>query len=220
MKRYTQAEGEDNHMNSLSWRGFYAIVDLGALPLKDPLQITKALLAVKPVALQLRAKEASPREALSLAYAMSPLCQEAEVPLIINDRADIALLCQAWGVHLGQDDLPLLAAKKSFPGLRIGISTHSLLQVQQALTEGADYLGFGPVFHTSTKQNPDPIVGTTLLSQAIGLAKNTPVVAIGGIRRSHIPQLQEAGTRVVTSIGDVLHSETVEDTARIFQAAF
>jgi thiamine-phosphate pyrophosphorylase len=212
--------GEDNNMKRLSWHGFYAIIDLGALQNKDPLEATRALLAVKPVALQLRAKEASPRETLSLAYAMAPLCREAGVPFIINDRADIALLCGAWGVHLGQDDLPLLAAKQSFPGLAIGVSTHTLWQVQQALAEGADYLGFGPIFQTSTKQNPDPIVGTNLLSQAITLAQRIPIVAIGGIRRGHISQLQEAGARVVTSIGEVLQSNSIKDTAQHFHEAF
>jgi thiamine-phosphate pyrophosphorylase len=207
-------------MKMLSWRGFYAIIDLGALQNKDPLEATRALLAVKPVALQLRAKDASPRETLSLAYTMATLCREAGVPFIINDRADIALLCGAWGVHLGQDDLPLLAAKQSFPGLAIGVSTHSLTQVQQALAEGADYLGFGPIFQTSTKQNPDPIVGTTLLSQAITLAMDTPIVAIGGIKRGHISQLQEAGARVVTSIGEVLQSDSIKDTAQHFHEAF
>jgi thiamine-phosphate pyrophosphorylase len=207
-------------MKTLSWYGFYAIVDLGSLQAQDPLEAAKALLAVKPVALQLRAKDASPRETLALAYALAPLCQSAGVPFVVNDRADIALLCGAWGVHLGQDDLPLGAAKQSFPGLRIGVSTHSLEQVQEAVTAGADYLGFGPIFNTATKQNPDPVVGPALLSQAIALAKHLPVVAIGGIKRAHIPQLQEAGAQVVTSIGDVLQSEEMQEAAMAFQRGF
>jgi thiamine-phosphate pyrophosphorylase len=205
---------------SLSWCGFYAIVDLGTLQENDPLQATKELLSVKPVALQLRAKEASPRETLALAYQISELCTEAKVPFVVNDRADIALLCGAWGVHLGQDDLPFLAAKKSFPSLHIGVSTHSLVQAQQALNEGADYIGFGPVFGTSTKQNPDPTVGVSLLSQALTLAQSTPVVAIGGIKRTHIPHLKTAGVKVVTSIGDVLRDGSPKDAALAFQQAF
>ena len=112
------------------------------------------------------------------------------------------------------------AAKASFPGLRIGVSTHSLAQVQQALTEGADYLGFGPVFTTSTKQNPDPEVGVAQLSQAVLLAQQTPVVAIGGIKRTHITQLQEAGVKVATSISEVLQSDSIADAAALFQRAF
>jgi thiamine-phosphate pyrophosphorylase len=201
---------------TLSWNGFYAIIDIGVLGDKDPITATRALLRAGPVALQLRAKSLSARDFLHIARQLAPLCQEASVPFVVNDRADVALLSGAWGVHLGQDDLPLSAARSAFPSLKIGVSTHHLGQLQSALAQGADYVGFGPVFSTSTKENPDPMVGVALLAEAIQLATQTPVVAIGGITRAHLPELLKASARVVTSISDVLRAPDITTAALAF----
>lgn len=204
---------------SLRWTGFYAVLDLGAAQERDPLALAASLLRAQPVALQLRAKEAPAREILRVARALAPLCQEARVPFVVNDRADIAQLAGAWGVHVGQDDLPLAALRRSFSSLRVGVSTHNLEQLRAALAEGADYLGFGPVFPTGTKQNPDPVVGLDALALAVRTAGDTPVVAIGGIGRAHLPGLCAAGARVVTAISEVLRGPSPEEVARHFAAA-
>jgi thiamine-phosphate pyrophosphorylase len=198
----------------LSWRGFYAILDLGILGARDPLAVAGALLAARPVALQLRAKEAPPRQVLPLARALAVRCREAGVPFVVNDRADLAALSGAWGVHLGQDDLPIEEVRRIFPGLAVGVSTHSLPQVAAALASGADYLGFGPVFPTTTKENPDPVVGLASLGEAVRLAGEAPVVAIGGVRRANLRGVVEAGARVVTAISDVLLDPNPEAAAR------
>jgi thiamine-phosphate pyrophosphorylase len=203
----------------LSWSGFYAILDLGALSGRDPLAAAEALLAASPVALQLRAKQAPARDLLSLARSLAERCQRAGVPLVVNDRADIAHLSGAWGVHLGQDDLDIDDVRRLFPALHVGLSTHNLDQVQRALSSRADYLGFGPVFTTRTKQNPDPTTGLDALSLAVQKAGSVPVVAIGGITRQEIPALRAAGARVVTAISDVLSAPDCAAVVRAYQHA-
>lgn len=197
-----------------SWRGFYAILDLGFLGNRDAWEVGQKLLAASPVALQLRAKSAAPREILALAERLAETCREKGVPLIINDRADIASLCGAWGVHIGQEDLTISLVKRLFPELAVGVSTHSLAQLREALQAGADYVGFGPVSSTSTKERPDPVVGFPLLGEAIRAAGHVPVVAIGGISRRNLAEVVAVGGRVATSIGDVLSDPDPEEAAR------
>jgi thiamine-phosphate pyrophosphorylase len=200
----------------LSWRGFYAILDLGLLGARDPLALAEELLAAGPVALQLRAKELSPRALLPLARDLAARCRAAAIPFIVNDRADIAALSGAFGVHLGQEDLPLAAVRRAFPSLAVGVSTHSLAQVEEALSGGADYLGFGPVFPTTTKERPDPVVGLEALSAAVRRAAQAgvPVVAIGGIRRENLHAVRGAGAEVATAISEVLLAPAPEAAAR------
>ena len=110
------------------------------------------------------------------------ITRAAGAALVIDDHLDLALAVGADGVHLGQTDLPLAAARAVAAGrLWIGVSTHNLAQVQAAVAGGADYLGFGPVFATGTKANPDPIAGLAGLAAAVAAAAGTPVVGIGGI---------------------------------------
>ena len=116
---------------------------------------------------------------------MLPLCRAAGVPFCVNDRLDVALAVGADVVHLGQDDLPLADAQRvravaGRPDLLIGFSTHNLAQALAAAAGGADYIGFGPVFGTRSKLNPDPTVGLEALAEVCG-AVAVPVVAIGGI---------------------------------------
>jgi thiamine-phosphate diphosphorylase len=119
------------------------------------------------------------------------------------------------GVHLGQTDLPLAAARAVAGGrLWIGISTHDLDQVRAALAGGADYLGYGPVFATATKANPDPVQGIAKLREATALAGGTPVVAIGGITPAHVDEVYGAGAAAVCAIGAVNDAPDVAATAR------
>src|SRR5438067_9007239 len=111
---------------------------------------------------------------------LRPLCRARAALFIVNDRLDVALAGGADGVHLGQDDLPLAAARRIVPpGFVIGVSTHDEAQARAAADGGADYLGFGPCYATTSKANPDPVVGLAALARVCALA--VPVVAIGGI---------------------------------------
>ncbi len=172
-------------------RGLYAIVDLGALATAnvDPMAFARAVLAARPTALQVRAKEVPAREVLGLLRALVPACRAAGVMLVANDRADVAALGGADAVHLGQDDLPIELARSLSPRLKIGLSTHTPEQLARALEQRPDYVAYGPVFATRSKENPDPVVGLEGLRVASALARaaRTPLVAIGGIELANAP---------------------------------
>jgi len=136
--------------------------------------------------------------------------------LIVNDRVDVALAGRADGVHLGQTDLPLAEARRLAPNLLIGVSTHNLPQVEAA--RGADYIGFGPVFATATKENPDPVVGLDGLRAAC--ARGIPVVAIGGIELAHLDAVVAAGAHAAAVIRAVNTAPDITVAARAVSAAF
>jgi thiamine-phosphate pyrophosphorylase len=124
--------------------------------------------------------------------------------LIVNDRADIAVLTGAGGVHVGQEDLPVSAARSVVgPDRWVGFSTHTLDQVRQADAASADYIAFGPIFPTTTKQAADPIVGVEGLKRARALTSK-PLVAIGGIRLENAEELWRAGADSLAVARDVV----------------
>jgi len=132
---------------------------------------------------------------------------------IVNDDLDLAQILDADGLHLGQEDLPLSEVRPFLQDKIIGVSTHNLEQVRQAITAGADYIGLGPVYTTSTKENPDPVVGLEMLSTVVKLCP-LPVVAIGGITRRNVPDVISSGARSAAVVTDILLAEDVEDAAR------
>ncbi len=192
-------------------KGFYAVLD------RDDEELAQQLLDAGACALQIRLKPGSAREQLALARMARSLCDRAGVPLIVNDRIDIALLAGADGVHLGQTDLPLAVARALGPTLLVGVSTHNLDQVRAAVAAGADYLGFGPVFATRTKQNPDPVQGVAGLRAAVDAAGGTPIVAIGGVTPAHAAELYAAGASAICAISAVNDADDVVDAARSLQ---
>ena len=156
---------------------------------------------------QLRDKHASAKEFYEQAKAALAVARARDVQLIINDRADIALALGADGVHLGQDDLPPAAARRLLgQDFVIGFSTHNLKQAIEASTWPVDYLAIGPIFPTSTKQNPDPVVGLDglrVVREAIG---ERPLVGIGGITRPEVRAVIDAGADSVALIRNLLSS--------------
>lgn len=156
---------------------------------------------------QLRAKTLTAGPLLELADALVHACRQAGASLIVNDRADVARLSGAAGVHVGQDDLPP-GDVRAMVGRRaiVGLSTHTDEQMQRALSEPISYLAVGPVFATSSKANPDPVVGLEGLRRASELAGTTdrPVVAIGGITVATARDVIAAGAASVAVISDLL----------------
>jgi thiamine-phosphate pyrophosphorylase len=210
-----------------SLRGFYAIVDATAALLADGEALerrTRQLLDAGPACLQLRAKEAGARAFAAAARRILPLCRAAGVPFCVNDRLDVALAVGADVVHLGQDDLPLADALRvreaaGRPDLVVGFSTHNVVQALAAATAGADYIGFGPIFATSSKLNPDPVVGLALLAEVCRLA-SVPVVAIGGIRPEQAELLAGAGASGAAIISAVNDAPDPTAAGRRVAAAF
>ncbi len=176
-------------------KGLYAIVDTNLLARRqtDPITYARALLEARPAALQLRAKDLPARAILGLLRALGPICRQAGVPLVANDRADLAALAGCDLVHIGQEDLPFELIHRIAPQLGVGISTHDAGQLERALSFRPRYVAYGPVFPTSTKTNPDPVVGITGLRAAATLARaaKTPLVAIGGITLERAPEIAE-----------------------------
>lgn len=169
---------------------------------------------------QLRMKGAHAADQLAIARALVPWCIHRDVELIVNDRLDVALAAGAGGVHLGQDDLPLRAARPLAPaGFTIGVSTHDEVQARAAIAGGASYIGFGPCFPTSTKQNPDAVVGLEALARICAFA-TIPVVAIGGITLATVADVARAGASAAAIIRAVNAAPDITAAARFVSAAF
>lgn len=194
-------------------RGLYPIVDLTTLARVgvSPRTFTEAVLTTRPSLLQLRAKHQTPRAVLELLTELRPLCERAGTLLFANDRPDLALLAQADGVHVGQDDLPLAAVRRlpGAPSLRVGVSTHSHAQLTEALAQKPDYAAFGPIFATRSKEGADPDLGLGALAQAAELARaaDVPLVVIGGLTLDVAKSLQPHGV-VAAVISDLLADGT------------
>ena len=163
-------------------------------------EIVAQLLAGGVRLIQLRDKEANAKELLDAARACLRLTRAAGATLIINDRVDVALAAGADGVHLGQDDLAIEEARELLgPDKIIGVSTHSLEQFRLALETSADYLALGPVFATTTKENPAPVTGPGLVRAARALT-DRPLVAIGGMTPERVSEVIAAGADSVAVI--------------------
>jgi thiamine-phosphate pyrophosphorylase len=161
-----------------------------------------ALMAVKaglPV-IQIRQKKGSDRELMNIAFKIREITSGTKTLFIVNDRLDIARMCNADGVHLGQDDIEPGRAK-DFLGdnFMIGLSTHNLSQVEKAQNEPLDYIGFGPVWETDSKERPDPVTGVEKLRKAVEKSHH-PVVAIGGINRDNVGELKGTGINNIAVI--------------------
>lgn len=166
--------------------------------------------------IQLRDKEAAPRDFYQQAAAALRVAHDHHAKLMINDRVDIALALKADGVHLGQSDLPVMAARSLLgPDAVIGFSTHNLAQAKLAVTMPVDYLAFGPIFGTSTKENPDPVVGLQALAAVRTAVGSLPLVAIGGITSANGIEVLNAGADALAMISElVADPATIEENVR------
>ena len=189
---------------------FYAMVD--PADGHEPVALAETLLDAGARVMQLRLKDAGGRDFLAAARAIAAMCRARGAILIINDRVDIAILAEAHGVHLGQEDLPLEAARRiAGPDLIIGISTPTVDQARAAEVGGADYIGFGPMYsgglkNIATGQGLDRL-------RAIRAAVKIPIVAIGGIIEARVPEVLAAGADAVAIITDVVKAPDI--TAKV-----
>jgi thiamine-phosphate pyrophosphorylase len=184
----------------------YPIADV--VPGRDALALVDAILAGGARFLQLRAKQLATGELVELARAAQQRAARAGALLILNDRADVARLVGAAGVHLGQDDLPPGEARTLLGAdAIIGWSTHDARQVDAAMRAGAiDYLAYGPIFATASKANPDPVQGIGALA-AVRARVKLPLVAIGGITEATIADVRAGGADAVAVIGAIAGSD-------------
>jgi thiamine-phosphate pyrophosphorylase len=178
-------------------------------------------LAVTGVQLiQLRLKSASAVAICAQARALLSLLDPLGVRLIVNDRPDIAAITGVGGVHVGQDDLPVEAARQICGTARwVGVSTHNLAQLREADLTSADYIAVGPIFPTASKGNPDPVVGVEFVRAARQLTRK-PLVAIGGITAETAEQVYRAGADSLAVISDLIKAPDPTARVRAYAAAF
>lgn len=180
----------------------YAILDVAAV---DSEARIPEVLAENGVGLiQVRDKRASACAVFEASKGLVARLSPKDVRVIVNDRPDIAAMVGAGGVHVGQDDLPVEAARACCGGdLWVGVSTHNLEQFQLAVATSADYIAVGPIFRTATKENPDPVVGLEVIRGARRLTRK-PLVAIGGITVQSAESVYQAGADSIAVVSDLL----------------
>lgn len=177
----------------------YGITDRG-LANASNVEIARRMLEGGARLIQLRDKSATARELFDSAREMMGTVRAVGGRLIVNDRVDVALTAEVDGVHLGQGDLTVAEAREILGSEKIiGISTHNRAQFEEALETSADYIAVGPIFTTTSKENPDPVVGLELLREARGLT-DRPIVAIGGIDLTSAAEVIAAGADSVAVI--------------------
>ena len=199
---------------SAEWK-LYAILDLGYVAPADRIATAMKLIAGGADLLQLRAKGCEMAEIRDVAKEILPICRATGVPFIINDFPELAAELDADGVHIGQDDGPLTAAREAVgPGKIIGRSTHSIMQARAALDQGFDYIGFGPLFPTPTKLGRPGIGLADIATMQSEVGVKIPAFCIGGIKRANLPEVLESGARRVVIVSDLLTAEDVESATR------
>jgi thiamine-phosphate pyrophosphorylase len=197
----------------LSLPPLYAVLDPEQTKGRTAETVLRALLEGGVKLLQLRVKVIPARDFFQLARITRDLTRSHGCRLIVNDRLDIALACEADGVHLGQEDLPLRAARKLMGEKIIGISTHDVEQACEAEAGGADYIGFGPMFGTATKATGYSARGLQMLRQ-VREAVSIPIVAIGGITEANVNEVWQAGADSAAIISDILGADDIADKVK------
>ena len=180
---------------------------------RSNLDVLEAVIRGGARIIQLREKKFAARDFYRLALSFRTITERAGVLLMINDHVDIALAVGADGVHLGQDDLPVAAARKIAPELLVGASTHSLEEALQAQKDGADYINIGPIFPTGTKQGVDRFLGPEAISQ-ISPEIEIPFTVMGGISENNIDQVLNRGARRIAMVTAVTQAVDIVTTVR------
>lgn len=186
--------------------GLQLIINTDPAPSHSYLELASKALLGGANSIQFRHKGIYNREIYSIVCQLAEICCRFSVPLIINDRVDIALAIQAAGVHLGQTDLPIKAARKLLGKDKIiGGTASNLEQAKQVEMDGADYIGFGHIYPTKTKIKHDPPVGLVVLEQVCNHV-NVPVMAIGGIKEHNLDDVCAAGVCGVAIVSAISSS--------------
>ena len=180
---------------------------------RDPIEMVASQIKGGADVIQLREKNMPKRGKLRLGLAIRNLTTQEGILFIVNDDLDLALILEADGVHLGQDDIPIKYARPLMKDKIIGISTHSPDQAREAIDSGADYIGIGPAFKTETKITADPVVGIDLILR-VKDSSPIPVIAIGGIGEKNVDLLVNKGIKRVAIISDILSAKDIEAKTR------
>ena len=186
--------------------GLYVIITSPQLPYKT---IAEICVYHRISMLQLREKKLSDRKLIRVGKQIREITRGTYTNFVINDRPDIAMICEADYLHLGQDDIPIEEACKIVGNMKIGLSTHSIKQAKDALSKKPDYIGFGPIYPTNTKAIPDKPVGVDQLKEVLQFS-DVPVVAIGGIDNSNIINVINTGAPNVALVKYLMQTNDFE----------
>ena len=191
----------------------YAVTDRAWTGEQTLYEQVEAALKGGVTCVQLREKEMDETAFLQEAKDICALCHRYGVPFIVNDNVDVAIACQADGIHVGQEDMATGEVRRRVgDAMILGVSVHTVEEARRAVRNGADYLGLGAVFPTSTKTDVDQMTNETL--RAICDAVDVPVVAIGGINRGNLLKLSGSGVDGVALVSAIFSAEDIEDTCR------
>ena len=197
----------------LSGCRLYGILDLAYVEPVNVAGVARQMIAGGVDIIQLRAKRQPVDEIAALGADLHAITQGAGVPLVINDYPEIARQISAEGVHVGQDDLSIAEAREiAGPDCFVGKSTHSVEQAAQALSDGADYIGFGPLFATPTKPEYTPI-GLNDIRQ-VHQRVEVPIFCIGGIKLRNLPEVAAAGARRIVIVSELLQAADIAQYVR------
>lgn len=207
---------QDQRRSALAHARLYGIVDFGYVAPSNVAEITRQLLAGGADVIQLRAKGAEMDHIIHAAKKILPLCKSAGIPFILNDFPELAVELGADGVHIGQDDGSIYDVRRSIgEDMLIGRSTHSLEQARNAMDDGADYIGFGPLFPTPTKAGR-PAIGLEEVSKMeTEVGQFVPAFCIGGIKMENLPQVLEAGARRCVIVSQLLTAVDVSQATTV-----
>lgn len=191
----------------------YAVTDRAWTGEQTLYEQVEAALKGGVTCVQLREKEMDETAFLQEAKDICALCHRYGVSFIVNDNVDVAIACQADGIHVGQEDMAAGEVRRRVgDAMLLGVSVHTVEEARRAVRNGADYLGLGAVFPTSTKTDVDQMTNETL--RAICDAVDVPVVAIGGINRGNLLKLSGSGVDGVALVSAIFSAEDIEDTCR------
>lgn len=195
----------------------YAVTDRAWVGKQSLYEQVEAALKGGASCVQLREKELNGEDFLREALELSTLCKRYRVPFFINDNVDVAIRCHADGIHVGQEDMQAAQVRQRVgPNMMIGVSVHSVAEALEAVRNGADCLGAGAVFATSTKTDVQTMPRETL--RAICQAVNIPVVAIGGINKENIAALSGTGVDGVALVSAIFGADDIEGACRELRA--
>lgn len=191
----------------------YAVTDRSWTGEREILEQVEEAIQGGASCVQLREKELDEETFLREAKDICALCRRYGVPFIVNDNVDVALACGADGIHVGQEDLTASEVRRRVgAGMMLGVSVHTVEEARQAVADGADYLGLGAVFPTSTKTDVDQMPSDLL--RTICQSVDVPIVAIGGINKTNIQKLSGSGVDGVALVSAIFSAEDIEGTCR------
>jgi thiamine-phosphate pyrophosphorylase len=210
---------KEKKLEQLETIDLYPVISSEFCAGRPPLEILRELAKGGAKIVQMREKNKSKRELHELAISFREITNEYGMLFIVNDHLDIALSVNADGVHLGQDDFPLKAARELAPNMILGVSSHSMEEAMTAQEDGADYVNIGPVYPTKTKKLACEFLGLDAIKE-ISPSLHIPFTVMGGIKEKHIPELISLGATRIAMVTEITQADNVSEKVKQLRACW